>query len=56
MTKRGDRVYTPEWVARDMLEHFRPSGRILEPCRGDIGREVLIEARQFQVQRLEGDS
>jgi len=32
--KRGDRVYTPTWVARDMVEHFKPSGRILEPARG----------------------
>ena len=28
-------VYTPDWVARDMVEFFQPSGRILEPCKGD---------------------
>lgn len=28
-------VYTPDWVARDMVEYFQPSGRILEPCCGD---------------------
>ena len=32
--KRGDRVYTPEWVARDMAWSFQPSGRVLEPCKG----------------------
>jgi len=32
--KRGDIVYTPEWAARDILEHFQPTGRILDPCRG----------------------
>jgi hypothetical protein len=32
--KRGDIVYTPEWVARDMVGHFKPSGRVLEPARG----------------------
>jgi hypothetical protein len=32
--KRGDKVYTPEWVALDMIQHFCPSGRVLEPCRG----------------------
>jgi hypothetical protein len=32
--KRGDIVYTPDWVARDMVEFFKPTGRILEPCRG----------------------
>jgi hypothetical protein len=32
---RKDVVYTPDWVARDMVEYFKPSGRILEPCAGD---------------------
>ena len=31
----SDVVYTPDWVARDMVEFFKPSGRILEPCAGD---------------------
>ncbi len=31
----GDVVYTPDWVARDMVEYFKPSGRILDPCCGD---------------------
>ena len=31
----GDVVYTPDWVARDMVEYFKPTGRILEPCMGD---------------------
>jgi|SRR3972149_2384990 len=31
----SDVVYTPDWVARDMVEYFKPSGRILEPCAGD---------------------
>jgi len=30
-----DIVYTPDWVARDMVEYFKPSGRILEPSCGD---------------------
>jgi hypothetical protein len=32
---RKDVVYTPDWVARDMVEFFKPSGRILEPSCGD---------------------
>lgn len=32
--KTGDVVYTPDWVAADMLEHFRPTGVVLDPCRG----------------------
>lgn len=30
----GDRVYSPAWVVSDMLGHFRPSGVVLDPCRG----------------------
>jgi hypothetical protein len=30
-----DVVYTPEWVAADMVSYFQPVGRILEPCKGD---------------------
>ncbi len=26
---------TPEWCARDMVEYFQPTGRILEPFRGE---------------------
>jgi hypothetical protein len=32
---KGDVVYTPEWVVKDMISFFNPSGRILEPCCGD---------------------
>lgn len=33
----GDAVWTPEWVARDMVHWFIPDDTtsILEPCRGD---------------------
>lgn len=31
----SDVVYTPDWVARDIVEWFKPSGRILEPAAGD---------------------
>ena len=34
MKHTGDVVYTPDWAAKDMVEHFCPSGRILDPCRG----------------------
>ena len=33
MLEAGD--ITPEWAAKDMVAFFRPSGRVLEPCRGD---------------------
>jgi len=32
---KKDVVYTPDWVARDMVDFFKPTGRILEPAAGD---------------------
>lgn len=29
-----DVVYTPEPVALDMIDYFKPNGRILDPCKG----------------------
>lgn len=29
-----DVVYTPDDVAKDMVEWFQPTGKILEPCKG----------------------
>lgn len=41
-TKRGDVVYTPDWVAADMVAHFKPQGVVLDPCRGQgvFGRYI----------------
>lgn len=33
--KHGDVVYTPAWCAQDMVEHFQPSGVVLDPCKGE---------------------
>jgi hypothetical protein len=30
-----DAIFTPDWVAKDMVEYFKPTGKILEPCFGD---------------------
>jgi hypothetical protein len=32
--KQGDVVYTPDWCAKDMVDHFHPAGVVLDPCRG----------------------
>jgi hypothetical protein len=46
--RKGDRVYTPPHVARDMVRHFYPCGRILEPCRGDGAiYDLLPDGAQF---------
>ena len=31
----SDYVQTPEWCAKDMIDYFKPSGKILDPCRGE---------------------
>ena len=30
-----DVVYTPDDIALDIVRHFQPTGKILDPCRGD---------------------
>ncbi len=30
----GDKVYTPDWCAKDIVDWFKPTGRVLDPCRG----------------------
>lgn len=30
----NDRIFTPDPLARDIVAHFRPCGRVLEPCYG----------------------
>ena len=32
--KKGDVVFTPDWVAKDIFDFFKPTGVILDPCRG----------------------
>lgn len=34
VSRDSDVVYTPDWIVQDMLDHFRPTGTILDPCRG----------------------
>jgi hypothetical protein len=41
--KMGDVVLTPAWAARDMLDHFKPSGVVLDPCRGPGGAGVFFD-------------
>lgn len=31
---QSDYVLTPEWCAKDMINFFNPSGKILDPCAG----------------------
>lgn len=31
----NDIVYTPDWLAKEIIDFFQPTGRCLDPCRGD---------------------
>jgi len=48
--KKGDVVFTPDWVAKDIFDFFKPTGVILDPCRGEVRftslcRQVLLFAK-----------
>ncbi len=30
-----DVVFTPDWVAAAMIKHFKPTGLMLDPCKGN---------------------
>lgn len=46
-----DVVYTPDWVASDMVSFFQPSGVILEPCKGDgVFLKYLPSAEWCEIQ------
>jgi len=35
MSNPQDVVYTPDALAKEIVEMFQPCGRVLEPCKGD---------------------
>jgi hypothetical protein len=30
----NNEIYTPKWAAEDIVNHYKPRGKILEPCKG----------------------
>lgn len=32
---KGDNVSTPDWCVKDILDFFKPTGIILDPCKGE---------------------
>lgn len=30
----NNKIYTPSWVAKEMVEYFKPTGKVLEPFKG----------------------
>lgn len=51
----NDDIQTPPELARRLVEHFRPRGRILEPCRGEgnFYRE-LVRVAKSEARMLRG--
>jgi len=48
--KGNDCIMTPEWVAKDMVEHFAPTGTILEPARGNgVFTNILPQAEWCEI-------
>lgn len=46
----NDKFYTPDWVAKDMVEFFHPYGEILEPCKGEgVFLKYLPEAHWCEI-------
>lgn len=33
--KSDDCIMTPDWLAEKIVQHYKPQGSILEPCKGD---------------------
>ena len=47
---RNDVVMTPKPLAKMIVEHFNPTGRILEPCKGEGNfLEYLPNAEDHQI-------
>lgn len=50
----ADAVFTPDWAAKDMVEFFKPSGRVLEPCRGGGAIYQYLPAGSYWCEISEG--
>jgi len=46
----NDVIYTPDWVASDMVNHFHPTGRVLDPCKGDGAFSNILKCEWCEIQ------
>lgn len=54
ISKAKDVVYTPDDIAKDIVSHFAPSGKVLEPCRGDGAFYRHLPAGSYWCEIAEG--
>ena len=47
----NDRVMTPEYLCKQIVEHFKPTGKILEPCCGTGNFLKVMEADWCEVDK-----
>src|SRR3972149_694367 len=50
----NDLVYTPKWVAEDMISFFNPIGKILEPCKGRGAIFDLLDGNKRWCEIMDG--
>ena len=53
-TKREDCVQTPVDLALDIMNHFKPSGNVLDPCKGK-GNFIQAYENYNLIKQLEGN-
>lgn len=53
-TKREDCIQTPIDLARDIVNHFKPKGIILEPCKGEGNFMKVLPKDTLWCEELEG--
>ena len=44
-----DRVYTPPYLAQQIVAHYKPVGKILEPCRGKGAFTDILNCDWFEI-------
>lgn len=47
----NDKVYTPDYLAKYIVEYFKPTGKILEPCSGDGVFLKYMDADWYEIDR-----
>ncbi len=46
----ADKVYTPDWLAEAIVNHYKPWGSFLEPCKG--GGAFVRAAKKFGLENI----
>ena len=47
----NDKVNTPIYLCKQIVEHFKPSGKILEPCCGEGNFLKVMESDWFEIDK-----